>query len=182
MEDPTPLPPRQMLVRSVATAQTLGLLLGLGAWAALIAGSFLSGRAVPWDSVGYNLPLTVIFLAFIMGEAQRVRLLRLRQYAVSQTATLVTWSLGLVLLYLRVVTKDVEVSGHVVWCCILMTHGYRSGAPAWLMLLTMGVTLQVLFLKAFVLGGMSGLYGLIAGGVLSAVYLMLDLRFRARSA
>jgi hypothetical protein len=76
-------------------------------------------------------------------------------------------------LFLRLITRSIDVSGHMTWAILMATQCLIGRAPRWFTALALGVVVQVLLLKVFVLGGQSGLWGILVGGLLSAALIVL---------
>ena len=84
------------------------------------------------------------------------------------------WLIGAGLLFLRLIAKSIDVSGHMTWAILMGVQCLAHGAPRWFTVLAWCVVLQVLLLKLCVLGGHSGAWGLLAGGTLGVTLLALE--------
>ena len=136
------------------------------AWALLLSVSYIRARPVPWFSISYNLPITLAFAGLVTHVVlSAVALGRPRAISAYGPIALV-WCGGAVLLFLRLVTKSIDVSGHMTWAILMGVHCLVERLPAWFTSFVWLIAIQVLLLKLLVLGGQSGQYGLLAGGVL----------------
>jgi len=140
---------------------------GTGLSLAWIGARLLHGKAIPWFGVFYNVPILLAFLtlgAEILFSAWRLpRVAFLTRYR----AILAVWAVGAALLYLRLVTRSIDVSGHAAWSVLMLAHAAALEAPVWLLAGLLVVLAQVIALKWLVLGGDSGAYGLLAGLLLA---------------
>jgi hypothetical protein len=148
------------------------------AWIALMALAAVRGRQVPAFSVVYNLPITLVFGALGLDLAIRAADVGVRRALITHGPVITVWSAGAVLLFLRLITRSIDVSGHMTWALVMATQCLVEGAPRWFTVFAWCIVFQVLLLKLFVLGGQSGAWGLLAGGLLSAALVTLE---RART-
>ena len=79
------------------------------------------------------------------------------------------WLAGGLLLFLRLVTKSIDVSGHMSWAILMGAQCSIERLPGWFTLFVSAVGIHVLLLKLLVLGGNSGQYGVLAGCGLAAM-------------
>ena len=146
----------------------VGITLAAAAWALLLALSHARARRVPWFTISYNLPITLAFAGLVShGVLSAIRLGKQRAISAYGPIALV-WCAGAVLLFLRLVTKSIDVSGHMSWAILMGVQCLVERLPFWFTCSVWVMALHVLFLKLFVLGGQSGQNGLLAGGVLGA--------------
>jgi len=142
-----------------------GALVAVASWAGLLGLLVVRGRTPSAFSVFYNLPISVVFAALaaiLVSSLVRAPV----SYAREHYPLLVAWGLGGVLLFLRLVAKATDVSGHATWSVLMAAHAEAYQLPAAFRWLAWGVVLQVLLLKWLVLGGSSGVLGLAAGSTL----------------
>ncbi len=139
------------------------------AWTGMIVWLAMRKHGGTGFSVFYNLPITIAFIGLCAHEGWMFRTLGFKQYLREHAPVLVVWTLGFVVLYFRLITKSVDVSGHMTWALIMagQCHAYRL--PGWFSALVWAVCLQVVLLKFFVLGGVSGPVGIVVGGVLGGM-------------
>jgi hypothetical protein len=149
-----------------------GLLVGAGiglcAWSLLLTAALARGRAIPWFSISYNLPITLAFASLCSHMAQRAIALGRREAITAYGPIALVWLAGAILLFMRLVTKSIDVSGHMSWALLMGVQCFVERLPIWFTGFVWLIAAHVLFLKIFVLGGYSGQYGLLAGGVLGA--------------
>ena len=148
-----------------------GLLLGAsicaGAWCLLLIASYAQGRAIPWFSVSYNLPISLVFAALCAHMALSAIALGRREAIAAYGPIALVWCAGAALLFLRLVTKSIDVSGHMSWAMLMGVQCFVERLPGFTAFVWL-IAAHVLFLKLFVPGGHSGQYGLLAGGILGA--------------
>ena len=149
-----------------------GLLLGAaicaGAWCLLLIASHARGRAIPWFSVSYNLPISLAFAALCAHMAVSALALGRRRAIAAYGPIALVWCAGAALLFMRLVTKSIDVSGHMSWAMLMGVQCFVERLPRWFTAFVWLIAAHVLFLKLFVLGGYSGQYGLLAGAILGA--------------
>ena len=126
-----------------------------------------SGRQDAGLALAYNLP--VFFLFLVVASAFAIRLGRLgpRRFVQSHFPALAVWSIGLVVLYLRLVAKTVEISGHLAWLPLLTVQTWVLGLPSWVGAVGVAATLSAAYLKFAVFQGPSGAPGLAIGLLLA---------------
>lgn len=153
-------------------SKTTRLFVGVGlagcAWLVFIAVSDAKGRSLPWFSVSYNLPITLAFSGLAAHSVLTALALPRESATKAYGPIALVWCAGGVLLFLRLVTKSIDVSGHMSWAILMAVQCAVERLPMWFTAFVWLVAAHVLFLKVFVLGGQSGQYGVLAGGVLGA--------------
>jgi hypothetical protein len=135
----------------------------------MIAWLWMRGHGDAGFSVFYNLPISVAGIGLCAHEGWMARRLGVRRYLREHGPVMVVWGLGLVVLYLRLITKSVDVSGHMTWALIMGAQCLAYRLPGWFCALAVLVFLQVLGLKLLLLGGWSVYWGLLVGGALGAL-------------
>src|SRR5262249_10913200 len=155
-------------------AAVLSAFATVGASAGWIGLRLLHGHLVPWFGLFYNLPIALAFVT--LAAEVLLSAVGLTGYAFARRyrGILIAWGLGVALLYLRLVTKSIDVSGHAAWSVLMLAHAITLRAPFWLVAYLLAVLVQVLALKWIVLGGHSGLHGLLAGLLLAFVLWVLQ--------
>jgi hypothetical protein len=144
-----------------------------------IAGLLAKGRTDVARGLLYNLPIAFLFLVLATQLAiGAVRLGPLR-FAKDHAGILVVWALGGLVLYLRLILKAIEVSGHLAWLPLLTAQAWTLGLPAWLIGLGAAATLSAAYLKFVVFQGPSGVPGLIVGLVLATALVVTSRPRRA---
>ena len=163
-----------------------GLLVGAAicacAWCLLLMASLARGHAIPWFSVSYNLPISIAFAALGTHMALSAIALGRRQAIAAYGPIALVWCAGAALLFMRLVTKSIDVSGHMSWAMLMGVQCFVERLPLWFTALVWLIAAHVLFLKIFVLGGHSGQYGLLAGGILGATLWLSTRQYWARQA
>ena len=126
-----------------------------------------SGRPDMGLALAYNLP--VFFLFLVVASALAIRLGRLgpSRFVRTHFAALLIWGIGLLVLYLRLVAKTVEISGHLAWLPLLTVQTWVLGLPSWVGAVGVAATLSAAYLKFAVFQGPSGAPGLMVGLVLA---------------
>jgi hypothetical protein len=166
------------------TDSRLGVLAGSIAWvgvaAVYAAGLAIKGRTDLVRALLYNLPIA--FLSLVVFACLLVKVARLgpARFLNAQGPTVVVWVVGLGVLYLRLVSKSLEVSGHLAWLPVLTVQSWLLGLPLWISVLGVAATASAAYLKFAVFQGPSGGPGLIVGLVL-AMGLAITARARRRA-
>src|SRR5262245_31220147 len=100
----------------------VGAAIGAGAWCLLLIASVARGRAILWFSVSYNLPISLAFAALCAHMALSAIALGRREAVAAYGPIALVWCAGAILLFLRLVTKSVDVSGHMSWALLMGTQ------------------------------------------------------------
>jgi hypothetical protein len=153
-----------------------GLLAGLGlataAWLGLVALLIVRGNQVPWFSIAYNVPITLVFAGLLFHAMHAFVMLGRQRFIAAYGGLGAVWIVGAILLFLRLGFKAIDVSGHMAWSVMMGVQAVAQRLPMWFISATWAVVTQVLLLKLLVLGGQSGQAGLVVGALLaSAVWL-----------
>jgi hypothetical protein len=128
------------------------------AWLALLLIRGLHGHPVPAFSIAYNLPMSAVFGA--LGTALIADALASRRLGGWVLYTCGDWGRAHLR---RLVQRSVDASGHMVWALLIAIECLAKKRPPWFTGVAWALVLYILGLKSFVLGGRSGLYGLIVG-------------------
>ena len=144
----------------------VGAACGAVAWCLLLIASHARGQTIPWFSVSYNLPISLAFAALCAHMTLSAITLGRRQAIAAYGPIALVWGAGAVLLFMRLVTKSIDVSGHMSWALLMGVQCFVERLPLWFTAFVWLIAAHVLFLKLVVLGGYSGQYGLLAGGIL----------------
>ena len=147
-----------------------GLLGGIGlaavAWVVLVAVLILLHRPIPWFSLAYNIPITLLFAGLVLHLVWVGIRLGWTRFVTAFAPLGVVWVAGAVLLFLRLGMKSVDVSGHMAWSLMMGVQCIVQRLPAWFSAAVWAVALQVLLLKLLLLGGHSGQKGIVVGVLL----------------
>ena len=128
----------------------------------------------------YNLPIALLFLVVLACLCVRAARLGPAQFLREHWAALAVWVVGFGILYLRLVSKSVEVSGHLAWLPFLTVQAWALGLPLWLVGLGLVGTVTTGYLKFAVFQGPSGVPGVVAG-LLLALAIAVSERARMNS-
>jgi hypothetical protein len=120
----------------------------------------------------YNAPMFFIFGVLLIDLAWRAVRLGPLPFLTAHAGTLLAWTLGCGVLYLRLVTKSIEASGHMAWLPMLTVQAYLYDYPKWFVTGSAAFTLFCLLLKLTVMGARSGIEGTLVGLLLSALLLL----------
>jgi hypothetical protein len=120
----------------------------------------------------YNAPVAFLFLVLLTHMGVRAAHLGFTRFVRVFGGTLALWAVGAVILYLRLVAKTIEVSGHMVWLPLLTVQTWLQGFPSWVVILGVLSTVGALYLKLAVFQGPSGVPGLVAGALLAGTLLL----------
>jgi hypothetical protein len=143
-----------------------GVALAACAWVGLLSLHVLRTRPIPWSSVTYNVPITLVFSGLLLYIALDVLVLGPRRFLAAYAPLGVVWGLGVLVLYLRLVTRSTEISGHMSWSVVMGVQCAAQHMPAWFVASSWLVVLHIAFLKFVAWGGHSGHKGLLVGAIL----------------
>ena len=136
-----------------------------------VAGLLANERADVFRALLYNAPIAFLFLVLAAEATLRVFAVGPRRALAERSAIAMVWLLGAIILYLRLVSRSVEISGHMVWLPLLVAHAFVLGFPRWFMAIAVLAFVVAAWLKFAVFRGPSGAPGLIIGAVLSLALL-----------
>jgi hypothetical protein len=142
----------------------------IGVYAASLATQRPGNMALP---LLYNAPIGFIFLVLLAHMTLKLLQLGPLQFLRANVVLVALWVVGAALLYLRLISKSVEVSGHLAWLPLLTVQLWVSAFPRWMITIGIISTLSVIYLKFAIFRGPSGLPGLIAGVILAAALVLL---------
>jgi hypothetical protein len=149
-----------------------GLWLAVVGWLGLLGLLILRHRPIPWFSLAYNIPITLVFAGLLLHLAYSALRLGWTRFVGAYAPLGVVWLAGAVLLLLRLGPKSIDVSGHMAWALLMGVQCIVQRLPVWFTAAVWAVATQVLLLKVLVLGGQSGQRGLVVGALLGgAVWL-----------
>lgn len=158
------------------TDRDRALAIGAAAWTGLMglyaAALFLTGRTDVVRALAYNAPIAFLFLVIVARLAIESVRLDPGPFIRANTGAFAVWAIGFVVLYLRLVSKTLEVSGHMVWLPLLTAHAWVLGLPMWVLGVGIAATLSTAYLKFAVFQGPSGGPGLLVGLVLMMALLV----------
>jgi hypothetical protein len=155
----------------------VGVTIAAFAWVVLIFLSVARGRPLSWFSVSYNLPITLAFSGLLAHGVLSAFGLGSRLAIHAYGPIALVWCAGGVVLFLRLVTQSIDVSGHMSWAILMAVQCTVERLPIWFTALVWLIAAHVLLLKLFVLGGQSGQNGILAGGVLGATLWLVTRRY-----
>ena len=156
------------------SAERRALAIGSLLWAAVMLayGARHAGSSPhPALSVFYNAPIAFLFLIHATNLFFRFAEWGLVRFLQREFVTLLLWAIGGAVLYLRLVTKTVEVSGHLAWLPMLSAQSWCSRFPRWVFALSVLALLSAVFLKFAIFRGPSGIPGSVAGILLAGGFL-----------
>lgn len=160
------------------TRTSVSLALGGAAWM-LIMMVYAIGMIL-WDREGlmtglvYNAPIALLFLVLAAEVAICFINQGVRRTLAERGPMVALWLVGLVLLFLRLGTPRIEVSGHMVWLPMLTVQSLLLRFPAWLTGVGVAGTLIAAWLKFAVFRGPSGVPGLLVGTTLALLLVILS--------
>ncbi len=160
------------MTRRFAISLAAGTALAAGVWLVLLL-VVLPGRgrfASTPLGLAYDVPISLVFAVLAVEILLSLRALPLQENA----PYLIVWTLGLAQLVLRVGLDAIEVSGHMTWLVLMLTHVVLRGLPRWFLAAVAAVFLQCAAINFFVFPrAASGVNGLLLGAALSAVCVAL---------
>lgn len=131
----------------------------------------IRGRADALTALSYNGPIAYVFLTLVFDLALRAWRLGLPEFLRAHRTTLTLWALGVAVLYLRLVSKSIDVSGHITWLPLLTVQAWLHGLPRWFLVFSLLSTAVAFYLKLFEFRGPSGIPGAVVGSVLALALL-----------
>lgn len=128
----------------------------------------------------YNAPIALLFLVLSAELVLHIVRVGIRAGIRGRAPILLIWFVGLLLLYLRLIAKSTEVSGHMAWLPLLTAQTWLLGFPRWFTAFAAASTLIAIALKFAIFRGPSGVPGILAGIILVMALLVLEWRRRRR--
>ena len=145
----------------------LALLIGGVAWllciAAYATALVLRNRSDATTVLLYNGPIAFVFLVLVAHLAVQAYRRGFTAFVRTSRWTLLIWFVGFVVLYLRLVAKNLEVSGHMAWLPLLTAQSVLSGFPPWFSIIAGLATLGAFYMKVALFRGPSGVPGVVVG-------------------
>lgn len=132
------------------------------------------GRADALTAMAYNGPIAFIFLTLVFDLLLRAWRLGVPAFFRAHRTTLTLWALGVAVLDLRLVSKSIEVSGHMAWLPLLTVQAWLHGLPRWFLVFSLLSTGVAFYLKLAVFRGPSGIPGAVVGAILALALLSVD--------
>lgn len=164
---------------------SLALLIGGVAWLACIvayaSALVLRGRPDAPTVLLYNGPIAFVFLVLAAHFVVQMYPVGCTSFARARLWTLLIWFAGLVVLYLRLVAKSLEVSGHLAWLPLLTTQSVLSGFPPWFSVLAGLAGFGALYMKVALFRGPSGVPGAVVGLMLALALVLVSRRQGSRA-
>jgi hypothetical protein len=161
---------RRTMVNSTGLAA--GIALASVAWLGMAILLLFRQGPFPWFLIAYNVPITLVFAGLVVQMVWTGTRLERSQIISSYAPLGMVWLIGGAVLFFRLVTKSIDVSGHMVWSVMMGVQCIVQRLPFWFTVAAWAVVLQVLLLKLFVIGGHSGQKGIVVGVLLGvAVWL-----------
>jgi hypothetical protein len=158
----------------------LALLIGGVAWLVCIgayaSALVLKSRSDATTVLLYNGPIAFVFLVLVAHLGVQAYRLGFTAFARTSQWTLLIWFVGFVVLYLRLVAKSLEVSGHLAWLPLLTAQSMLSGFPPWFSIFAGLATLGALYMKVALFRGPSGVPGAVVGLVLALALVLVSRR------
>ncbi len=121
----------------------------------------------------YNAPIAFLFLVLLTFMALEVIRLGVASFVREQGAVVALWIAGAVILYHRLISKNIEVSGHMAWLPLLTAQLWAFRFPTWVIVVGVAATASAVYLKFALFRGPSGVPGIMAGLVFAAALVVL---------
>jgi len=164
----------------------VSLAFGGAAWIVVMAvyavGLIIQGRENVAIGLAYNAPIALLFLVLAAEIAIYLVLNGMRRTLADRGPMLALWLFGFLVLFLRLVTPRIEVSGHMTWLPMLSAQSFVLRFPSWLTAFGIAGTLFAAWLKFAVFRGPSGAPGLVVGISLALVLLIVSRRIHRENA
>ena len=123
----------------------------------------------------YNVPISFPFFVLCWDMIFSFRHVTFLEGLRKNTAYVVIWIVGLIVLYLRLVTRTSNISGHMTWLMVMPVHSYLRKFPISFILLIFLITVQAGYFNfALFPSGRSGLCGVCFGFLLSCLLIVLN--------
>ncbi len=149
-------------------AIALGAIATLAVMSLYAFGLIRRGRADIARSLLYNVPVAFMFLTLLAHMVLSV-VQGPKAFVAARWPLLLSWCVGSGFLYLRLVEKNIEISGHMVWLPLLLAHAWVERLPSWFLCVGFMSTLAALWMKIAVFGGPSGIPGTLVGCLLGTL-------------
>jgi len=164
------------------TRTRLSLAFGGAVWilvmTAYAIGLTRQGREHLAIGLAYNAPIALLFLVLATELAIYSLVHDVRRTFADRGLMLTLWLVGFLILFLRLVTPGIEVSGHMTWLPLLSAQSFVLRFPPWLTALGLAGTLFAAWLKFAVFRGPSGGPGILVGMSLALLLLIVSQRAR----
>ena len=121
----------------------------------------------------YNAPIAFVFLVLLTFMALEVIRLGVPTFLREQGAVVALWIAGGVILYLRLISESIEISGHMAWLPLLAVQLWVFRFPTWVIVIGAAATASAIYLKFALFRGPSGVPGIIAGVIFAAALVVL---------
>lgn len=121
----------------------------------------------------YNAPIAFLFLVLLTFMALEVIRLGVPTFVREHGAVIALWLAGGVILYLRLISKSIEVSGHMAWLPLLTVQLWVFRFPTWVIVIGAAATASAIYLKFALFRGPSGVPGIIAGAIFALALVAL---------
>jgi hypothetical protein len=162
------------------TRTRLSLAFGGAAWLLVMAayafGLITQGQENVAIGLAYNAPIALLFLVLAAEIAIYFLAHGVRRTLADRGLMLALWVFGCLILFLRLVTPKIEVSGHMTWLPLLSAQSFVLRFPAWLTVLGLAATMFAAWLKFAVFRGPSGGPGLLIGIGLALLLMIVSRR------
>ena len=167
--------------------QKLALILGVGYsilfwiddWLRLIVCNYKTDYDVSTHLFSYNVPITTILAVYALELFFSTFTPPIREKIVNNASYLIIWGIGFFQLYLRLVSKSIDMSGHMTWAGLMIAHSFLREFPWWMHLLAVGVWLHAAYFNFILWENTSGENGTILGIIL-AILLVVAQRVSIR--
>jgi hypothetical protein len=164
---------------------SLALVIGGVAWlvgiGAYLGALIFRSRSDAPTVLLYNAPIAFVFLVLLAHLAVQAYRLGFTTFATERQWTLLTWLAGGMVLYLRLVAKNLEVSGHMAWLPLLTAQSILSGFPPWFSIFAGLATVTAFYMKMALFRGPSGLPGAVVGLMLAFALVVASRRRGSRA-
>ncbi len=166
--------------KSIASTFKLSLLLGflstIVVWALFwFLGSHYTGWSATPMGLLYNVPISFPFFVLCWDMIFSFRDVTFLEGLRSNAAYMVVWIVGLSVLYLRLVTRTVTISGHMTWLMVMPVYSYLRKLPISFTLFILLITAQAGYFNfAIFPSNRSGFCGVYFGFLLSCLLVVLN--------
>lgn len=123
----------------------------------------------------YNIPIFIPFLILAWQMIFSAHANGFKKSIQSNQSFVLIWIIGFILLYLRLGLQIIEISGHMTWVVLMLTHSYIKRLPWEFIAFVVLIALHAGYYNFFVFSSkISGLNGILMGSLLSLILFGLE--------
>lgn len=122
----------------------------------------------------YNIPISILFA--ILGLELLVSILPpIKARLLAQLPFIFIWLIGFAQLYLRLIERNINISGHLTWLTMMLAHSLIRRIPPWFIALIVLIWVKCLYFYFNVMASPhDGIMGILFGSFLSLLLWRLN--------